>query len=496
MKKAISFFLAMLMFTAALFSCSDNTGKIPQKTENTDDGTASTVTEAEVTTADPYDDNVPEDLKYGGYEYVVAFPIPADAALDYQFVEEGNAVSAINAAVYNRNLQIEDRFDVSLSGFTAGYSDTQVSMLMPLILSGDDSFDIAMIAFTFSGIPWMTSGYALEWNDVEYIDLSREYWSQSMTENIAVNGHSFLIQGKINWTSAMSTQVCFFNSNVAEDNNIENLYEAVDNGTWTFEKCKTIAKSLGRDVNNDGTYDESDFYGIIQSFYGGVYNWSIAAGYTTVLSTNDGLVLNYSTDKFTNIVEYCYDLLYNNNTAYVERFDYVQDSKGAKIFFDDRALFMFTDLGHGDFFRNEKSEYGIIPCPKYDEEQEKYCTTNDQWGLSCAIPITATNTSRTGAITEALCALSAKLVYPVYYEQVLSERNTRDEESKAMLDLIFSNIVYDVGITLAYRDVYIPLCKLLDERNPSSDLASWIGRYSSKVQKQFDELYEFVDENY
>ncbi|MBE6636627.1 MAG: hypothetical protein E7618_02350 [Ruminococcaceae bacterium] len=494
MKQKLSFLLALILLVTALVACSQNNAGTPNATGQ--DGSDTQSGEGVVTTMDPLADRVPDNLTYDGYNYVMAFPKPADAAMDYQILEEGSAVTKLDQAVYRRNREIEERFDITISGMIAGFSDTQVTDLTPLLLGGDDAVDVAMIAFTFSGIPWMTSGYAMPWNDVDYIDLSREYWSQSMSENIAVNGYSFLIQGKINWTSVMTTQVCFFNDNVATDNRIEDLYALVDAGDWTFDKCATLAKAYAKDVNNDGIKDEEDKYGIIQSFYGGVYNWSIAADYIMINSTDEGLELNYDSEKMADIVNFCYDLFYGGHTTYIERFDYVQDSKGAKIFFNDNALFMFTDLGHADFFRNEKSNYGIIPCPKYDETQEKYCTTNDQWGLSCAIPSTATNPSRTGAITEALCALSAKLVYPVYYDEVLSERNTRDEESKRMLNLIFSNIVYDVGITLAFRDTYIPLYKLMDEKKPSSDLASWIGRYSSNIKTQFDDLYEYVADNY
>lgn len=484
MKKTLALILTFIIMTTALISCKKPGGQ--------GDGTGDVTTD----TKDIYADNVPDGLNYNGYEFTMAFPQPADNGLDFYIIGDGSVASQIDTAVYNRNRQIEDRFGITLKGFTVGFSDTFVNDLIPMLMSDPTAFDIALVPFTFSGIPWITSGYAQPWNDVQYIDMSREYWSKSMTDNVAIDGFSFLIQGKINWTSAMSTQVCFFNTKVAEDNKVGNLYEEVDNGTWTFERLRTLAKGISQDLNNDGKYDENDRFGIIQSFYGGMYNWSIAAGYTTVLSTGSGLELNYNTEKFADIVSFCYDLLYKDNTAYVERFDYVQDSKGAKIFFRDQALFMFTDLGHGDYFRNENSDYGIIPTPKWDEKQEKYCTTNDQWGLSCALPTTAPDTARTGAVVEALCALSGKMVYPTYYEKVLSARNTRDDESKRMLDLIFSNIVYDAGITLARTDAYIPLCKLLDERSPKADLASWTAKYSGKVKAQFDDLYKYVAENY
>ncbi len=490
MKKFMALLLAALMLLGVFIACEN-------KNPNKDDGTTNSdgaETSSEI--SDKYAHNVPDGLNYDGYTYMMAFPTPADGGLDYQFKEEGDVLTAIDAAVYNRNKQVEGKFNITIDAMIVGQSDTQVTEMIPLVMAGDDSVDVGFIAFTFGGIPWITSGYAMDWNDVEYIDLEREYWTKSMTESLSVAGRSFLIQGKLNWPSAIYAQTCFFNTNVAEDNQIGDLYSEVKNRTWTFEKLSTLARSYGDDLNNDGIYDENDSYGIIQSFYGGVYNWSIAAGYTQIISEEDGFRTNYGDEKLADIVNFCYDLLYGDGTTYVERYDYVQNSKGAKIFFSDLALFLFTDLGHAEYFRNETSDYGIIPTPKWDEAQENYATTSDQWGLACVIPMTATDPSRTGAITEVLCSISAQSVYPTYYDQVISEKYTRDEVSKEMLDIIFSNLVYDPGITLALNDVYMPLVKLLDEKRPSKDLASWIERYSGKIQTQFDDLYAYVEENY
>ncbi len=482
MKKLSLLIAVITVFAVIACACSTKGG--------TGDGT----TEPAATSGDEFADNVPMDLKYNGYEFVMAFPNPADHGLDYQIIDDGSVASQIDTAIYNRNRQIEGRFDITISGLTAGLSDTQTSFFIDAILSGEDAVDLAYIAFTFSGIPWITSGYAMPWNNIEYIDTDRVYWNQSIIDNLAVDGKYFLIQGDLNWPSMISTQVVFFNSNVAKEYQVENLYDAVNAGTWTFDKMRTIAKGISQDLNNDGKFDENDKFGITMCYYGAVYEIGIAANYITVAQDDGRLKMNVDTEKFADIVNYAIDLIYSEGTTYIERYDYVTESKGIGIFFDDRSLFMLTGLGTGDHFRNEMSDYGIIPWPKWDENQEKYCTTNDQWGLSCSIPKSATNTARTGAITEALCALSGKLVYPTYYEKVLSIRNTRDEESKKMLDLIFSNIIFDPGIAFGTRETYIPLNKLVKDK--SNNLASWSAKYSKKIQAQFDELYDYVKQNY
>jgi len=47
---------------------------------------------------------------------------------------------------------------------------------------------------------------------------------------------------------------------------------------------------------------------------------------------------------------------------------------------------------------------------------------------------------------EELAYQGKQLLTPAYYEKTLVGQYTRDEESAEMLDLIFANLVYDVGI--------------------------------------------------
>ena len=55
-------------------------------------------------------------------------------------------------------------------------------------------------------------------------------------------------------------------------------------------------------------------------------------------------------------------------------------------------------------------------------------------------------------LLEVLQYFSAKKVIPAYYDQVLKYKYARDEESSAMLDIIFTHRVVDLGDT-TYCDV-------------------------------------------
>lgn len=59
-------------------------------------------------------------------------------------------------------------------------------------------------------------------------------------------------------------------------------------------------------------------------------------------------------------------------------------------------------------------------------------------------------------ILEILAYQGKKLLTPAYYENTLIGKNTRDEESGEMLDIIFATRAYDVGYYYAlggYKDL-------------------------------------------
>ena len=81
------------------------------------------------------------------------------------------------------------------------------------------------------------------------------------------------------------------------------------------------------------------------------------------------------------------------------------------------------------YLRDMKSDYGIIPYPKYDENQDGYYTfQHDQIGLF-TIPVTSTKKDMAGAVLEAMSSESSKTVVPSYYEVALKSKYSRDSES-------------------------------------------------------------------
>jgi hypothetical protein len=106
---------------------------------------------------------------------------------------------------------------------------------------------------------------------------------------------------------------------------------------------------------------------------------------------------------------------------------------------------MSGTLDNAPALRQSEVEFGILPFPKYDEDQENYLSHSYDGLSSFGVPLCAYDPEMCGMILEALCAESSYSVIPKYYDVVLQGRLARDEESKEVLDTIRENLYFDFG---------------------------------------------------
>jgi len=83
-----------------------------------------------------------------------------------------------------------------------------------------------------------------------------------------------------------------------------------------------------------------------------------------------------------------------------------------------------------------ETDFGIIPYPKYDEEQTNYYTHLIAHGPIMTIPMTTPDLEFTGMIIEALAAEGYKKVKPVLIDVALKTKQVRDDDSAEMIDIV------------------------------------------------------------
>ena len=132
-----------------------------------------------------------------------------------------------------------------------------------------------------------------------------------------------------------------------------------------------------------------------------------------------------------------------------------------------------------------KSNYYILPVPKYDEAQEGYRSFVNAWiNAFAAIPANA-DLEFSGFITEALARYSYENVRPRAYDITYKAKATRDEESAEMLDIIFDNVYLDFNAIYDFSGMMNAFNSVLVDKQP---LASTLASKLTSAQTQAEKL--------
>jgi hypothetical protein len=284
-----------------------------------------------------------------------------------------------------------------------------------------------------------------------------------------------------------------FNKALAQNLGIEDLYALVKQGKWTFDKFEETAKMAKRDLNGDGVITADDQHGFLGATRSVQPAFWIAGGAKTIDKDADDIpYLTALESKFIDVWFKMADMLVKNEAWFYNVPDpnLFPNPLWDTIFMDGRALFVTGSLTSARTFRDMEIDFGIIPYPKYNEQQEKYYSQLP-WVETVSIPrYTAdSDMERTSIILEALACESYRSVTPVYVDLVLRSKYTRDDESEEMIDIILNNRIFDWGDTIwtpLLRDGIFPGIFI----RQSDTVVSKLEKAQGNIQKTIDKMVD------
>ena len=440
--------------------------------------------------------SVPDDLpeaNYDGYEFTILYPEWGMYANGFYFAEE-EIGEKFNDALYFRQKNIEDRFNIKIKAVTPGFRDQDTihiaEFIKKSVMAGDDEYDMAL-THCFYGQPELASnGYVLDFNEIPAINLNKPWWNKTMNKTLSVGG---ILPFAVSDFIIAEPNVIYFNKKTVRDNSLENPYELVKSGKWTFDKFVGLAKQASKDLNGDGVYDGADQYGILLEKDWILISFMFSNGQFVTEQTEEYPypILAMNTPKMASIVEKVYDMIYEGNQTFTYKIG-ERDISPVK-FSDGKALFVVEPLNTAIMYRAVDVDFGIIPLPKYDENQSEYI--NNSWNGYMCVPSIAGNPERTGIILEALAAESYKHTIPTYFDSLLNTKLSRDDESVEMLQLIYDGCVYDAGLCYSEGNSILYTLHIL-MNNQSKDFVSFYEKNYKPFEKHLTKTYEAIIEAY
>lgn len=458
MKRSICILLALIVACLVLSSCGTNDEVI-------------------VTTgADTEKEEVQLQLSgdFGNSDFRILIAGQPNAICNDFAYEDGEAKSTLEKAQYERLLTIEDNFNVDVvaeikKGYSSasrgtpgpGYNDISLHHA-----SGTPGYDLCLVA-AYDVSQLAANGYLYDMNSVPGINLDASYWDHNAVESLGVRDVVFFTAGDISVANKNSAFCFMFNKRIAEDYNIENLYETVKNGKWTIEKMTSIAKTISEDLNSDGTYDGEDLYGLllIDDFIVGMVN---AAGQRCcTINDNGEIELTLYNETTINALDKVADIAYDSRHAL--QFQRQENPQyGEKWWQNNQGLFFTTHVGELPKYRDMENDFGVLPYPKLNEAQANHYSTVFPYQTQfVCIPALNRDINKTGILTEALAYYGEQIVTPALYNVSLVGQTTRDAESQEMLDIIFDNLVYDIGYYYQVGEYNMKLLEYLQKNNSS-----------------------------
>lgn len=400
-------------------------------------------------------DDLPDDVSCNGAQFRI-YSWSEQSAIDWGTHEMSSNV--VEQALYEREINVKDRFDVTLDITLAngGWDDRSsfIQTLEVVVLSGspEDNYHLVCQYTACSGMGAIKSLYK-NLKDVKYLNFDKPWWPQFLNSSASVGDNLYFASGDITGTAiknlhCMYVNLDLYNSlNIADTVDGRTIYKVVKDGDWTLQTQRIMIMDVTEVGGDDLTYGLtiSNTANADGFFYGGGFKY---------VENADG---NFEISK---------DL---TNSRLVDWFDEVQAlicsnknvTVSSELFYAGKSLFYSDGVSAVmGLMRDVEFEYAILPVFKYDSEQEYYYTTPNLWVSMFSIPVTSPDEDMSGLVMEALASEGYRTLTDALYYDAFQHRYLSTDENAQIFDIITDNVVFDsarmfadqIGIFSAFRN--------------------------------------------
>ncbi|MCI8388395.1 MAG: extracellular solute-binding protein [Clostridiales bacterium] len=388
------------------------------------------------------------DVKYDGYEFTIAFRDLNNYIDDIAWYDEATG-DVINDAKYKRNREIEEKYDIKINPIIIA-GDNTAGSLTASIMANDAAYDLIAPHAHIAWGTYIAEGLTLSWSDnLTYCNFDMPWWDQNSRQSLSVEGRIYTMAGDFSYFEFGSARAVVFNKRILENLNEDMPYQKVYDGDWTFDEFERLCMLAVNDLNGDSIYNlNDDQYGYATNWWGGpVTLFFGAGGVSTLKDSNDLPYIALNSERSNTIFERFFKMM-SNEGMHIEMA--TNTTVDLNSFIDGHAL--FTDMNLVDLvkLREMRDDWGVLPIPKLDSEQETYYSSVDAGVHLYIVPIDTVDVDRTSIIMEAMSYGGYKDVIPAFYDVSLQNKYSRDDESAEMLDIIKNNRVFDFGYFTNY----------------------------------------------
>jgi len=439
-------------------------------------------------------------VDYGGIEFVIANMDGyswTDVTLDVEAEETGEL---LNDAIYRRNRIVEEKYNIIFKVIPIAYTTIKTKVRNQLA-AGYCEYDITQAPMGHDLMTLSIENYIADANKLTNLDLTNPWWDHFAHESTSICGRQFFLFGDFTIADKEYATAIFFNKQMQQAYGLPDYYQMVREGTWTIDSMLESMKTVTLDLDGNGKWTKDDQYGFVVNTASSVMTF-YGAGETMVKKDdNDIPYWTVNRESYINaFTKMCEFMNTDNTTAEAFALGSHQDT----MFAEGKALFDCTLIssirapeGGTQSFRDvEQWDFGLLPPPKLNEQQQRYYSLMDGLFSPCIAIINngSERIERAAMILEALNAKSSEEVRPKYYEYALPAKYIRDDDSFEMIDLIMKNRIFDLAQTYNWGKISDQMKDFVN-KNKADQLVSYLESNLEKadiaMQEDIDKLQSF-----
>ena len=428
--------LALLLLLTVFASCTTVSNSSDNKSTNgaaNETGGAS----GDGTNPDTDEPYVLPERSFDGREFRILMP-PGKI---WQLEEHSVNPDQLNKAIYERNMEVEFAYHVAITPVYKGNSGSEYNQLIHQELNAQTGdYDVCYYPQSYGMIGYINqSRYFYNLLENEYINLNCDWWLKDWNSILTMNNKLYGISGYGVVESMSGATEVYFNKTLYNDlypqSSYTELYTMVEEGKWTLGRMEEMAKAAKNDLDGDGVMEETDRYGVVSNTIAYVLLYAMGSEYI-VPDENEGYVLNFNAEHNFDVFEKLYRFVNNSEKYYLHMTEWLAPNT---VFGEGRALFQISAFDQAYRIKNTGVDYGILPLPKYDEQQTRYYTVNNATGCF-TIFTTCDDLEFSSIMLNAWNYYSYQIIYPQYKESFYKYNIAGESEDSSMIDLIFESM--------------------------------------------------------
>ena len=412
----------------------------------------------------------------------------------------------VNKAYKDRNELVEEQLGITIAEEFVHDPGRKNSKMVQRITQDNLVFMATyqvVVPCLYDGANLAKVGALMNLYDLPDIQMNAPWWDQVFQEEVTIAGQLYFTIGDIGTVNKSAAAALTFNKSMYEENGLAekfggSIYDLVREGKWTIDVALEMTREFGEDLNDDGLIDYNDLVG-----WSGQLDdmWSLFYGSGSKLASTDTAdgypVLTAYTQRSAAVMEKMQTLV-QDDQHYLSANDYFSVVPWPSVLLRDNFI-----AGNSLFYNGSMTtpmelggmddDFGLVPIPKGDEEQETYYSLVNPWVSTCfAVPISLAESDylMISDFLNAMGAASANIVAPAYIEQCLEDMKSRDDDTIEMIeDYILPGRGCDIGMIFAWGGLDALLQTMASQ--PVGTFSSQYEAKESAAQAALEETVNF-----